>query len=242
MEQQGYEFACSDFQPTPCFLGSRLADLKVREGRCYKFRLGAHFNDPLPGTLTIDYVDCPVGPVEFLDPSGGTIDARRPHPPSDPLDLLGVDTLLVEAPAGADALECWSLCETAVMGDPNYVARVADNGDGTFTVYLDRPITTGAVTAITYTDDDDRAHAGIFTAHPGDANGDGRASPADILFLIDVINSARTAPWGKYSTDCDHSGAVGPTDILCIIDLLNGAGTLDPWLNRPLPWPDGCEP
>jgi len=185
---------------------------------------------------------CPIGPVTFADPPNGVVDARRPHPPSDPATRQGIETLRIEAPDGADHLECWSLCETAEDGSVSTITNVVDNGNGTFTVTLARPISTGAVTTITYTDDDATGQCGVFTSHPGNVNGDNAASPADILFLIDVLNGVRTSPWGIYSTDCDHSGVIGPQDILCIIDLLNGAGTFDVWLNMPRPTPDACLP
>ncbi len=246
MEQREGVLACNDFQPSPCFLGSKLTDLEVEEGRCYKIRLGGSVDDPytsiLEGSLKIDFtaVECPAGQVMFRDPPSGVVDARQPHPPSDPLDLQGVDTLLVEAPAGAYGPECWSLCETASSGEPNNITSVIDNGDGTLAIYLVRPITTGAVTTITYTDNDGGEQTGVFTAHPGDVNGDGRTSPADILFLIDCFNGIRFCE--IWQTDIDHSGVTGPPDIISLVDLLNGAGEFDAWLNRPLPWPDGCEP
>lgn len=150
--------------------------------------------------------------------------------------------MLVEAPAGAGYRHCWSLCETTVDGSPNVITDIVDKGDGTFVIALDRPISAGAVTVISYHDNDGVGHPGVFTSHPGNVNGDSRGTPADVLFLVDVINGVREAPWGEYSADCDHGGAVGPPDILCTIDLLNGAASFDPWLSSPLPSGGICQP
>ncbi len=48
----GTELGCSNFQPSPCFLGSKVAFDAV-EGHCYKIRLGGHLGDTPAGNLTI---------------------------------------------------------------------------------------------------------------------------------------------------------------------------------------------
>jgi len=141
----------------------------------------------------------------------------------------------VEAPEGADKLECWSLCETVVEGVSNRVRSVVDNGNGTMTVGLIRSISTDAVTTVTYTNDVGTSHMITLTSHPANVNGDSQAAPSDILEIIDYINGVATSLWGIYSEDVDRSGQLGPPDILRVIDLLNGAGQYDPWLNTPLP-------
>ncbi|UCC30027.1 MAG: hypothetical protein JSU86_17740 [Phycisphaerales bacterium] len=195
---------------------------------------------PCPGLPPL----CPPGKVVWLAPPNGAVDARQPHPPSDADDRQGIDTVVVEAPAGAHHLDCWSLCETAL--DPllgaNAIISVDDNGNGTYTIALARTITAGAVTTITYTDDDAGEHRGAFTSHPGNVNGDTQAAPSDILKIIDYINGLDVSPWGIYNEDVDQSGMLGPPDILRVIDLLNGAGTFDPWLNVPLPECGVCCP
>lgn len=62
---------------------------------------------------------------------------------------------------------------------------------------------------------------------PGDVNGDGTSSPADILSLIDSLNGVVTR--SNFSTDIDRSGVMNPADILREIDLLNGAGEFPPY-------------
>ncbi len=92
--------------------------------------------------------------------------------------------------------------------------RVLDHGDGTYTIRLNRPITPGEITAITYTDDRGVDHTGRFASHPANVNGNDQAGPSDILAIIDILNGAIPSPWGIYSKDINHFGLLGPTDIL----------------------------
>jgi hypothetical protein len=170
---------------------------------------------------------CPIGAVEWIDPPNGVIDARQPHPVGSLEPMQGISTLLVEAPAGA-TIDCWFLCETSDGGfGPNDVESVIDNGDGTYTLVLIRPITPGAVTTVTLGDLD--CQAGVFTFHPGNVNRDEESSPLDILALIDVLNGVVEPSWGHYSADLNHRGIISPLDILVLIDLLNGADFHVPW-------------
>ncbi|MGB2988290.1 MAG: hypothetical protein WBE26_20665 [Phycisphaerae bacterium] len=174
---------------------------------------------------------CPDGPITFIDPPDGVIDARQPHPPTDADARQGIDFVVVEGPAGIDKRNCWLPSETAADGPVNAVTDVVDNDDGTFTVNLARPISTGAVTTITYTDESGVSYTGTFTSHPANVNGDVSSNAVDILAIIDILNGVRAAPWGKYSCDVDHSGVCAPADILRVIDLLNGADQFEPWLD-----------
>jgi hypothetical protein len=250
MEQSNGVYACSDFQPTPCFLGSKLADLTVEQGHCYKIRLGGTVDtvERLDGSLKIDLdpVECPIGPVTFVDPPDGVIDARQPHPTADPNDLQGYDTFIVQAPAGAaenwQVAECWSFCDSDLV-TANDITNVADNGDGSYTITLASPISAGEVSTITYTDDTPTEHRGVFISHPANVNSDSQAAPSDILAIIDCLNNVGPA-CEIYQCDADRSGVCGPPDILRVIDLLNGAGEYDPWLNSPVPVcdPSNCCP
>ena len=250
MEQSEGVLACSDFWPTPCFLGSKLVDIAVEAGTCYKMRVGGGIDNPdgriLAGSLKIDLrpISCPPGPVTFVDPPDGLIDARQPHPTADPNDLQGYDTFIVDAPAGAAQswAECWSFCDSD-DGTENDIANIVDNGDGSFTVTLASPISTGEVSTITYTDDLVTVHRGVFISHPANVNGDSQAAPADILSVIDCLNNVGP-PCEIYQCDADRSGICGPPDILRVIDLLNGAGAYDSWLNSSAPVcdPSNCCP
>ncbi|MGB2986076.1 MAG: hypothetical protein WBE26_09350 [Phycisphaerae bacterium] len=200
-------------------------------GNCYTLRLGGYMGGTPAGVMRID-IDCP---VVFVNPLDGVIDARRPYPPHDPNDREGIDKVVIQGPAGLDNTDHWSLYETVIDGTENLIDSVVDNGDGTFTVHLDRSISTGAVTTITHDDGSGTVYTGVFTSHPANANYDGMSDAADVLAIIDYINGVDAPPWDiQYSADCDHSGVVGPADILCVIDLLNGADEFEPWLGVPL--------
>jgi hypothetical protein len=180
---------------------------------------------PLTVDVTGKHCPCPEGSVEWRDPPTGVVDARQPHPAHDSATAQGIAALRVAAPPGAGTVGCWSLCEPDSL-TPNRVAFVSDEGDGTYLLHLERALTPGAVTAVTY----GGLRTAYFTAHPTDVDADGLASPADLLALIDHINGVAQPPWGPYSSDIDLSGQAGPQDILATIDLWNGAGQHEPWL------------
>ncbi len=198
------------------------------------------FNDSGCGAATVctDVCGgCPAGSVDWLDPLQGTVDAGIPHDPNNAALTLGIDTIQVNAPVGAGSLDCWTICETADDGSPNSIINITDNGGGDYTIHLARPITTNAATTIDYAGD---GVPGVFISHPGNSNGDGVSSAADVLEVIDILNGDSTAIWGSYSSDIDRSGSTTPPDILRLIDLFNGAGSFDPWLNTPKPSQTGC--
>ena len=178
---------------------------------------------------------CSSGEITWLDPPNGVIDAGQPHALNDPEALQGIDAVMIEGPAGAGDACCWSLCETDFGNHTtNAIAGIEDHGDGVFTIHLDRPITPGAVTTLTYRGSDS---TGTFMAHPGNVDGDVATAPADILALIDCLNGVpNTCLWGPYSCDTDRDGTCAPADILRVIDLLGGAATFDAWngSNRPV--------
>jgi hypothetical protein len=181
----------------------------------------------------------------FVEPEDGVVDARQPYPPTDPGQAQGIDTIVVEAPLGADADDggCWSICETDSTGTDNMVTGVTFNFiDETWTLELLRPITPGAVTKIVYTDRFDTEYvAGVLWSHPGNVDGGPNADLGDIQEEIDHLNGV-TPLWGLYSSDIDHSGKLAPGDLLRLIDLYNGAADFIPWGGTPLPPCDPCCP
>jgi hypothetical protein len=184
---------------------------------------------------------CPPGVITWLGPPDGVVDARRPHEPDDPDSLQGIDTLVFQGPDGSGSPCCLALCETADNGVPNQIYRVTPDGDA-FNVRLNRPITAGAVTTLTYRSYDGTETTASFTSHPANVNADSYAAPTDILALLDRLNNVRPVPWGLYSCDLDHSGVCDQVDILCLIDLLNGAAALTAWNETPLPQTSGICP
>jgi len=192
-----------------------------------------------------DAPPCPTGTITFIEPPDGAVDARQPHPGDDPGMRQGFHEFLIQGPVGADNLRCWSPCESLTEGYSNAINGVTNHGNGQFTLSLVRPISAGAVTTLTYTDDAGNKQTGSFSLHPGNVNGDSYAAPDDILNIIDCLNGFgldTNCPWGMYSADVDRSDLVTPADVLMVIDLLNGAGTNDPWANTPRPTCGRCCP
>ncbi len=222
--------------------GESHAEFAVNSGTCYKIRIaGFGLNTVGTSSFTVSFsgtgASCPAGAVTFTNPAPGTVDARQPNPVNSPTPAQGISTLTVTAPVGADD-GCWRMCETASLGGPNSITSVTDNGAGTYTISLARPITRGAVTRVSYTPDAGAATTATLVSHPANVNGDSTAAPTDILRIIDCLNNVTPAlncPWGIYSQDIDQSGVFGPSDILRTIDLLNGADVFDVWNNTTLP-------
>ena len=187
---------------------------------------------------------CPKGSVVWIDPPDLVVDAGQPFDVNGG-SLQGLQRMIIEFPQGVGpggiADDCFTLCENDDGGwGQNSVNSLIDNGDGTYTVLLARPITPLAVTTIVYTDDDSVPWTGAFTAHPANVNGDNAAGSIDILDLIDFLNGVLVLPWGVYSCDVDRSGACNSADILTVIDLLNGADKFPVYNGTALPGNTDC--
>jgi len=253
----GTEEICSWWMSSPCYSGT-YGEMEVTEGNCYKVRLGGRLGKthevypvgsgifvPIAGDLRIDVVcaQCPPGSVTLVDPLEDVTDARQPHPPGDATTKQGIKELQVLAPLGAAEAnwsDCWSLCETAPEGPANDISSIVDDGGGNYTITLDRAISTGEVTTITYLADGGTHTTLVLSSLPADVSGDGTSAPSDILWLIDCLNGVGTCE--ILQCDADRSALCGPPDILRVIDLLNGAGEFDPWLNKTLPACGVCCP
>lgn len=236
----GNTIACND---DFCALnGASRATFNIVQGQCYKIRIGGQGISTGTGLLVMSSVgtgtgpNCPGGTATFSNPMNNTVDARQPNPVNNLMPRQGIQTLTVTAPSGADP-ECFTLCETAVLGNPNSITSVQASGN-TYTLQLARPITPGAVTRIAYNPEFGPGSVGTFISHPANVNGDTTAAPTDILAIIDCLNNVNqmvNCPWGNYSRDIDHSGQFGAPDILRVIDLLNGADVFDVWNGTPRP-------
>jgi len=177
----GRILGCSEFQSIGCLGGSKVTG-DVQGGMCYQLRLAGGSSNRTPaGNLTISMTcTCEGGPVTFVAPPDAVVDARQPHPPTLPFPAQGIQSITVEAPDGCDDASCWSLCETGGGAPPGIFAidnRVAI--DGTYVLQLDRPLTTGEVTTVTYTDYlGAQQTTATFYVHPGNVDGDGVADGA----------------------------------------------------------------
>jgi len=216
-------------------------------------------NDPPGHPYVVDMgayevSSCPAATIVDADPPPGTHDARRPHAASSPsFDLregIGspnsvdggpepITITLSSAVSGAANIACWSLCETGIeptegpaLSD-NAIKSVTETSPGVFAILLDRPISAGHWTSISYV-------GGVgsvsYASLPADANDDGVSVAADILDYFTVCPPSST---NLYRCDIDHSGVVGTPDILELIDLLNGASWHYPW-NNVSRAPDTC--
>lgn len=191
---------------------------------------------------------CPAGTISKANsmPPDLVVDARFPHSgasatpkwgigyePPPPQATLTQDKIIIKlahggSPVlGANRAECWCLCEE--FADPvgcNSITSVDDLTGGEYRIHLARPITTHAVTTISYKNSADHM---TYISHPGNVNGDSTTNPADIIALIDHLNGVALVPWGLYGCDINRSGACSAPDISGEIDLLNGASAFDVW-------------
>lgn len=177
---------------------------------------------------------CPAGSVALVDPAAGDVDPRQPHPPNDAGTRQGIRQVTLVGPMSENAfVQCWSLCETTDGGAlPNQVTGVTTDGSGGYQITLSRPITPGAVTVISYTDDNGVTSTVELAAHPGDFNQDGTATSSDVLSLRAVLEGlipGTESGTGTDLNDIDHSGSLAPADLLRLIDLLNGANGYIVW-------------
>ena len=130
---------------------------------------------------------------------------------------------------------CWMLCETGDTGSPNAIESIVNHGNGTFTLTLERPITPGELTTLTYTSETGVSVTERFAALPGDANSDRLVTAGDITHQINCINLVTPTPCDEWQTDTNRSGVTNGQDILRLIDLLNGAGSYDVWITQGVP-------
>ena len=143
---------------------------------------------------------------------------------------------------------CWGVCETGIEQaesqtlQPNRVVRVDKVSSTVFNVFLERPISAGHWTTITYLGANGAPGASAtYASLPANVNGDSGVSAVDQLDLIDCLNGQmQWCPYGIYSTDLDHSGLFAPADYLTLLDLFNGAGTFIPWYGQSLPTTNSC--
>ena len=70
---------------------------------------------------------------------------------------------------------------------------------------------------------------------PGDVGGDGAATAADVLLVIDDLNGILIPPLELWQCDVDRSGICNAADVLGVFDVLNGADAFAPWNNVAIP-------
>ena len=135
------------------------------------------------------------------------------------------------------------MCESNVEDDSfnNDIDNIFDNGDGTYTMTLLRPITPGAVTTIKYASAGGQETVGTFTSHPANVTGDPMADAADVGALIDCLTGA--AACTVWQCDADRSGRCAQGDLPRVIDLLNQPeADFGGWIDTLLPTCGSCCP
>lgn len=183
--------------------------------------------------ISIPAIDCCLGTLLSSDTIPDTgIDAREEHASGDPGNLTGLSAFLFTFDDNQSITEdCFEIDETG-GGTPPNVAEVNLIGDDQVEVVLDRPITAGEWTTVTYTSDVPvRTRIGFL---PGDVNQSSKSTGADIIELINCLNNQ--AICALYQSDIDRSGDATGNDITRLIDVLNESAN-DPfgWLNEELP-------
>ncbi|MFQ5463091.1 MAG: hypothetical protein ACE5E5_10760 [Phycisphaerae bacterium] len=163
-------------------------------------------------------------------PANCAIDARQPYEPDTPWLPLGWTSVTLEMDPDCDAaIFVESDFSISVQNGPAPQITGITATANVVTLQLSDAIPAGQWTCILQQDTGRQVCLGYL---PGDVDGNGTSSPADILALIDAINGV--APRPEYATDTNRSGTSGPEDILRVIDLLNGASAFDAWLDQSL--------
>jgi Zn-dependent metalloprotease len=223
--QLAYSGAGGGWGTTLIDLSALLVDVQTIQVR---FNLGKDGCVGVDGWYIDDFevyhcAKCPEGDIQWVEPQDGVIDARQARSIEDG-SPQGIDNIVALGPSGAEP-GCWSLCETATDGTANFVAGSSELDPGTYLIELDRPLTPGAVTKITYTSGAGVVTAGAFISLPGDSNGDTVSNTADIANLADCcLDGACSASPEAHACDMDRSETVTAEDLLRQIDLFNGAG------------------
>jgi len=196
------------------------------------------------------------------DPAAGTIDARRPHPSDDSSfdkrEGIGSPNTYINGPepititfdpalpTGSD-VACWSVCETDIEDfeypteslEANRVRSVVQVADGVYEILLERPISAGQWTTLTYEGSGDQVS---YASLPADSGGNGTATASDILDHVDCCVNAICQPaYGDYSCDIDHDGDVDGDDTSELSHLLSGTDTWIVWNSVSLPQTNSCE-
>ncbi len=166
-------------------------------------------------------------------PADRAIDARQPFAPNAPKNSFGWD--FVDLQFDGQLLEAltadhFSISEIGGDGNPAILSGVSPLTLQSVRLHFSSSLEPGSWTCINYLAMGSEVCLGYL---PGDVNGDGTASPMDILALINSLNAVQPRP--VYATDIDRSEVTASADILRLIDLLNGAGAFDSWNGVSLP-------
>ncbi len=188
--------------------------------------------------------NCPAAALVDIRPESGIVDARQPSPHQD--DSLAARTgigssdepIQVNLGVTGAAGPCFTLCETMPDVDlgENEVLSAVEEPEGVYTVVLARPITSGAVSVLSY----DGAAIATYVSHPGNSDAGPKCDGDDVEFLGKVLIDGDDAPYEEYSYDMNHNGAGDLGDVLAAINLINGAEEYAEWGGSDLPTNTTC--
>ncbi len=179
----------------------------------------------------------------IVNPGAGSLELVSSVPPDGAIDARQPSNLDGSNPVGWQSITLTFNCSTSGMTAEDFtlsldppgatptIENVVSNGNE-ITLNLSSPITPGAWTTFTHVTSGDSVSLGYL---PADANGDGTASPIDILALIDQLNGVQNPPLTIWQSDINRSGVTEPSDVLRLIDLLNGADSFAAWNGVTLP-------
>ncbi len=209
-------------------------------GAIISFGFGTEPEDPITdwrastGELTggqLEIVVNTVGAIVASNPPHNAIDGRQPSDIQGK-NLAGFQQMELSFSGSVESLVVsdFLLSEEGGDGIVPQILSIETVDPQTIRINLDSPIGPGAWTLFTHPASKTSVRIGFL---PADVNGDGTASPVDILAVIDSLNGVTPRP--IYATDSNRSDTAEPADILRVIDLLNGADAFEVWNNRSLP-------
>ncbi len=175
-------------------------------------------------------VDANAVAIVSASPTTGTIDARQPWSP-DGSEIYGWDTIeltIVGDPASLNPAD-FAIVHTAPF-DPPTVVNVAPTGADTVSIELSAIIEVGEWTNLIHTASGTQVRVGFL---PGDVDGSGLVSSADVLALIDHLNGESTL--ASYQTDINRDSTTDADDLARLIDLFNGDFTYPVYMGTTLP-------
>ena len=161
-------------------------------------------------------------------PSTGTLDARQPHALDDSDFLRGWGAVAVRvnfAPVGVLSETEFVVAEWGSDGGAA-IAEMEVIDDDEIRVYRADPLAPAAWTTLTHLGSTTTACLGFL---PGDVNGDGVSTPADVLAMLACLDGTAAQACELPTVDTDRSGEFEPADLLRVVDLLNGAGEFAVW-------------
>lgn len=191
--------------------------------------------------------------LSLANPPDATIDARQPHLVDDSslIRRQGIgsrntftgyqpEPIRIElSVSGAVDLSAWELCETGIETvesptsplAPNSIFSVTEPIPGVYEILLDRPISGGHWSSITYLGDGSSV---TWASLPMDVNGNGDVDVTDISNLGGLTPSSGGIH-GLYSCDIDHNGACESEDYPAGLDVIFGIETFIYWRGHTLP-------